>query len=70
MVKVGKIDVAKSIEELVGKANDEGTSGAALCIPRVVMVARKPLYGLVFETYFLCADTKNGVGLAYAPPHV
>ncbi|KAI8931408.1 hypothetical protein NX059_011738 [Plenodomus lindquistii] len=43
LVKLGKPDAAKKYFELVEEAYKESALGAALCVPRVVCTARKPL---------------------------
>lgn len=43
MVREGKPEVARRVSNLVAKAYGEAVQGAYLCIPRVVVVARKPL---------------------------
>ncbi|CAD6442795.1 d4f60840-c29f-41c4-a04a-94c3255d6388 [Sclerotinia trifoliorum] len=43
LVKMGKVDAANKFYELIQQAYQESTAGAALCIPRIVCVARKLL---------------------------
>jgi hypothetical protein len=43
MAKVGNKELANRILRLVEDAHVESLKGAALCIPRVVVVAQKPL---------------------------
>ncbi|CAO1603201.1 hypothetical protein XANCAGTX0491_006793 [Xanthoria calcicola] len=43
LVKVGQREAAGKYFRLVGEAEEESVRGAALCVPRVVCVARKPL---------------------------
>ncbi|KAF2114305.1 UMTA methyltransferase family protein [Lophiotrema nucula] len=43
MIRVGKHDVANKAFDLIGKAHGESVRGATLCIPRIVVVAHKPL---------------------------
>ncbi|KAI9646005.1 hypothetical protein NHQ30_005443 [Ciborinia camelliae] len=41
LVRMGKVDAAKKWYELIQQGYLESTAGAALCIPRIVCVARK-----------------------------
>lgn len=43
MARVGKGEMRDRMLKLVEEAHAESVNGAALCIPRVVVVARKPL---------------------------
>jgi hypothetical protein len=43
LAKLGKSEVASKYFRLVEEAYNESVSGAALCVPRVVCTARKPL---------------------------
>ncbi|KAF1961850.1 S-adenosyl-L-methionine-dependent methyltransferase [Byssothecium circinans] len=43
MIRVGKKELANRVLTWVGEAHAESVNGAVLCIPRVVVVARKPL---------------------------
>lgn len=43
LAKLGKPEVASKYFRIVEEAYEESISGAALCVPRVVCVARKPL---------------------------
>ncbi|GAB1311029.1 Methyltransferase domain-containing protein [Madurella fahalii] len=43
LAKLGKQEAASRYFKLVADAYDESVAGAALCVPRVVCVARKPL---------------------------
>lgn len=47
LAKLGKKDVANKYFKLIEEAYEESVAGAALCFPRVVYVARKPLAGHV-----------------------
>jgi hypothetical protein len=42
LVKMGKKEAAEEFYRTIGEAYQESTKGAALCIPRVVCVGRKP----------------------------
>lgn len=41
LLKMGKMDAAKKWYELIEQGYQESTTGAALCIPRLVCIARK-----------------------------
>ena len=43
LVKLGKKEAAAKYFRLVQEAYDESVAGAALCVPRIVCVAQKPL---------------------------
>lgn len=42
LMRIGKTDAAKKLYRLIGEGYKESAGGAALCIPRVVVVARRP----------------------------
>lgn len=42
LTKMGKIEAAETFYQLIREGYRESTTGAALCIPRIVCVARKP----------------------------
>lgn len=43
MMRLGKTELANRMMRLVADAHAEAMNGATLCIPRIVVVARKPL---------------------------
>jgi hypothetical protein len=42
LARVGKMDAAETFRKLIDEASQESTKGAALCIPRIVCLGRKP----------------------------